>query len=96
MEGLESRVCSSVIISKRVGLGADRIGLWMGRVRSEGEEEKEDGGGERKKSEMKPCFIMVDTCCLDLLSSNDAIDAPVYFDLQVYEMEKWNTRKGSH
>lgn len=53
----------------------------------EGEEEKEDGGGERKKSEMKPCFNMVETCCLDLVSSNAAIDALGCFDLQVYERE---------
>ncbi|KAI3737154.1 hypothetical protein L2E82_27149 [Cichorium intybus] len=29
-------------------------------------------------SDMKPYFIMVDTCCLDLVSSNDAINASVY------------------
>lgn len=80
MECLESRVCSSVIISKRVGLGVDRIGLWTGRIGSEGEE---DGGGERKKSEMKPCLNIVETCCLDLvyacvlLRSDDAIEAVV-------------------
>lgn len=38
MECLESRACSSDIISKRVGLGVDRDGLGEGVVK--------DGGGE--------------------------------------------------
>ena len=62
---------SVLLSSSRTGWG------WGSEV---GEEEKEDGGGERKKSEMKPCFNMVDTCCLDLVSSNNAIDV-FYEDL---------------